>query len=267
MIAFRNTSQVLFRLPACCFLLQGGHRPVKDMPHGVIPSDLHPQLPAAADHIGRKFKQQKTKPFQPCGLKRLRKPQTADAVEKIVGNQSGQKQRIVGPEAVGADRGGGKIVFKLLDHLLHHSAAVVESPDTFRIQMKVRHHHFVVALHQLKERQLRGLLLGGLVSFDHRHAPGPAPALDLTVNVGGKMPLADRPPVLDLRDLPGHGRSQFELGHIAGPKALYAVQDTPEVSPLSNRKTVSSTGWRLSATSFRINPSRPCAVPQGPGRR
>jgi hypothetical protein len=55
MIAFGNTSPVLFRLPACRFLLQCGHCPIKSIAHGMIPFDLHQQLPAAADYIGRKF--------------------------------------------------------------------------------------------------------------------------------------------------------------------------------------------------------------------
>jgi hypothetical protein len=42
MIAIGNTSPVLFRLPVCGFLLQRGHRLVKDKPHGMIPFDLHP---------------------------------------------------------------------------------------------------------------------------------------------------------------------------------------------------------------------------------
>ena len=74
---------MFFRLPAGGFLLQRGHRPVKDKPHGVIPFDFDPQLPAATDHIGRQLEKQQAEPFEPGGLKRLGQAQTADAVEKL----------------------------------------------------------------------------------------------------------------------------------------------------------------------------------------
>ena len=86
MITFGNSSPAFFELAACGFLLQRGHRPVKNKPHGVIPFDLDPQLPAAADYIGRKLEKQKTESFQSCGLKRLGQPQAADAIDKIVGD-------------------------------------------------------------------------------------------------------------------------------------------------------------------------------------
>jgi hypothetical protein len=94
---------------------------------------LHVHAPAAEDHIGQKFNQQKTESFQPRALKYPGKPQAPDAFKKVVGDQPGQKQRAVGPEAACAER-GGLIIFKLLDHLLHHCAAVVGSPDVFSIR-------------------------------------------------------------------------------------------------------------------------------------
>ncbi len=80
---------MLIRLPVGGFLLQSGHRPVKDKSHGLIPFDLHPQLPAAADHIGRQMQQQQPQPLEPSGRQRLGQTQPADAVEKIVGDQPG----------------------------------------------------------------------------------------------------------------------------------------------------------------------------------
>jgi hypothetical protein len=39
MLTFGNTSPVLFPPVGFCFLLQRGHRMVKDKPHGMIPFD------------------------------------------------------------------------------------------------------------------------------------------------------------------------------------------------------------------------------------
>ena len=107
MVTFGNTSPVLICLPVGRFLLQRGHRAVNDKPHGMIPLDLQPQLPAAADLIGRQMQQQQPKPLQPRRLQRLGQTQAADSVEKILGDQPRQEQRIVGPAAVGANRGDG----------------------------------------------------------------------------------------------------------------------------------------------------------------
>ena len=122
----------------------------------------------------------------------------ADAIEQVVGDQSGQKERIVGPEAVGANTRGGKIVFQFLDDLFHHGTAVVKPPDILSIEMQVGHHNLIAAVHHLEQGQLSRLFFGRQVSLNHRHATGTFPSIELAVDVGGKMTVAKGPPILDL---------------------------------------------------------------------
>ena len=62
--------------------------------------------------------------------------EAADANEQIVGDQARDIQEVFGPEIIGADTHGAKIVFRPIDDLFHHGAAIIERPYVFGVEVQ-----------------------------------------------------------------------------------------------------------------------------------
>lgn len=138
--------------------LQGPHRPVKLGPHGMVPGQPYQQPPSPVHHVGSDAQEKKTQTLETGASQMPGQGKTAQAVEQVVGDQSGEEKGLAGPEILVSHGCGAKVVLGFLYDLLHHRSLVVQSPDIFRSQLLVGDHDLVASLHQLEKLHL-GLLL------------------------------------------------------------------------------------------------------------